>query len=196
MTTIEITDVASVRIVNPLGAKAVYVLKIHTVEKLANKYVIVDLFEELDTPIRNALENFTILISDIPKYRSRILHKLVFKVFELLNFPEQLSMELTSGEVEAAHFTFKDLLEAREFIHKRIVAEANPKITEDFVVSFGGTEIRMPSRGVSREAVKDELNKALSKFIGRPVTPEVIKLVEAVTKSIINRHTFSYGKRV
>lgn len=142
------------------------------------------------------LENFTILISDIPKYKSKILHKLVFKVFELLNFPEQLSMELTAGELEAAHFTFKDLHEARDFIHKCIVAEANPKITEDFVVSFGGTEIRMPSRGVSSEAVKEEVNKELSKFIGRPITPEVIKLVESVTKSIINKHAFSYGKRV
>lgn len=58
MTTIEITDVASVRTVNPLEAKDVYVLKIHTVEKFANKYVIVDLFEEVDTHISNAFREF------------------------------------------------------------------------------------------------------------------------------------------
>lgn len=202
MTSIDITDVASTRTVNPLAVRDDYLLEIFTVTKFANVYGVMHLYKLYDSSRgieRESLENFTVLVKEVDACKMKV-KSIVQLLMERLNYPEALSMEVsTTGGLDHVHFTYKDILEARNFLHKCLVAEVTPteaKITPDLIVEFGEEKIIVPSRGVTMEAVKDELDKELSKFTGRPVTDGTKKVIESVVKSSINKHAFSYGKRV
>lgn len=199
MTTIEITDVASVRTVNPLAVRDEYIVEIFTVKKFANEYGVMQLQKLYPNGEKESLFNFTILIKEVDACKMKVKN-VVQILMERLNYPEALSMEVsTTSGLDHIHFTYKDILEARNFLHKCLVAEVTPKevkITPDIIVEFGEEKVIIPSRGVTMEAVKDELDKELAKFTGRMVTPETRKLIESVAKSIINKHAFSYGKRI
>ncbi len=201
MTTIDITDIASTRTVNPLAVRDDYMVSIKKVEKFANEYALVELFKLYSSSRgteKEMLYNFTVLLKDVDACKMKVKH-IVTTLLERLNYPEALSMEVSNEVLDSVHFSFKDVLEARNFIHKCIVAEVLPKeekISPDIIVDISGFDkIVVPSRGVSNAAVKEEIEKSLEKFIGRPATKETRMLIESVVKSIVNKHALYGGRR-